>query len=442
MKQGLNQTAWLALAALAALALAGIGWWLLASPEPGGHRRAALPVSSQNITGFDIRSSGPASGAGMVALRIDSQGVWNLTAPIKDRADPDTVAKLIDAIGGIEAEQAISGVTDFRIYGLDQPQLTITVHQKNAKPVTLQVGAESPIPEMVYARVGEKPEVLVIPGGFKMNFSGEVGYLRDKRVISVTGEQLRELTFQIGRGQTYRAVQAGGIWRLAEPYREVIAPEQAAALINGLNGLYAHEFIDDPEREPEYGLDAPDYQLGMKLVDGREIALAAKKKGNDYYMRDSRRPALIRQINPEAFHFLNPAAPVRMNPKLVVYGKDQIKSIAFRMPGLTERTFRGRSLAELWEAVDRLVLPGAYYGGGPAQGAIEIDRFTGQWVAGLTLELKQPGPEKLTLSIYRHPDRPSDYLIATSERSYLLEAHTGEIDRLIQKGWSLAGKRD
>ncbi len=436
MKRGLHRTFGLA---LAALALAGIGWWLLADPES---ERPVLPVSAPAVTGLDIRQNDPDSGASTVVLRADSMGSWNLTAPLKDRADPDTVAKMIGAIAGIEAEQTVDGVTDYQTYGLDPPQLTITVHQKNIKPITLQVGAESLIPEMVYARVGDKPEVLVIPGGFKMNFSGEVGYLRDKRVVNLSGEQLRELTFRISGGPTYRAVQVGGIWRLAEPYREVIAPEQASAFINGLNGLYAHEFIDDPARKSEYGLDKPDYQLRMKLADGREIVLAAKKKGNDYYMRDSRRPAIIRQINPEAFSFLNPDAPVRMDPKLVAYGKDQVKSIAFRMPGLAEATLRGKDLEAIWKVVERVVVSGAYYGGRPGQGATVADGFSGQWMAGLEMELKQKDSPKLTISMHRHPDRPSDYLIAASERSYLLEAHTGEIDRLIQLGWSLAKKRD
>ncbi|MGE5605370.1 MAG: DUF4340 domain-containing protein, partial [Bacteroidota bacterium] len=229
---------------------------------------------------------------------------WVITVPVEDITDPGTISIMTASLKEIRTPTIIKNVVDLSEYGLDKPVLTIVIHLKQEKTVTLNFGSESPIPEMYYARLAEKQDVVVIGKDIKNNLSPKLAYLRERKVLNVAKEQVYELAIKANQGQVYRMVNTNGKWNLTEPYGKELLTKEINSIIDGLNALWTHENDDDLNNLAKYGLDQPRYQVDFKLVDGKSFSLIANKIGDDFYIFNSLRPTIIKQMNPEAFDFL------------------------------------------------------------------------------------------------------------------------------------------
>ena len=290
--------------AVIAIILGLIAWWLMATQETAVNKNLVLKLSETEIIGFDIVKTEENQKIEKISVQRDSGNDWIITAPVSDITDPETISLMITPLKWLTTPSIIKDVSDLSEFGLDRPSLSVTIKLQKGNPVTINFGAESPIPEMYYAQVAGRSEVVVIDKDIKNNLSPKLSYLRERKVLKVTREQVKELIVTKGREQVYRMVNHNGGWLLIEPYRVERVANVVNAIIDGLNTLWTHENDDDLDNLSKYGLDQPDYRIELKLTDGKSFSLIANKIGNDYYMLNSLRPTIIRQKNPEAFNFL------------------------------------------------------------------------------------------------------------------------------------------
>ncbi|NLY74614.1 MAG: DUF4340 domain-containing protein [Firmicutes bacterium] len=290
--------------AVIAIILGLIAWWLMATQETAVNKNLVLKLSETEIIGFDIVKTEENQKIEKISVQRDSGNDWIITAPVSDITDPETISLMITPLKWLTTPSIIKDVSDLSEFGLDRPSLSVTIKLQKGNPVTINFGAESPIPEMYYAQVAGRSEVVVIDKDIKNNLSPKLSYLRERKVVKVTREQVKELIVAKGREQVYRMVNHNGGWLLIEPYRVERVANVVNAIIDGLNTLWTHENDDDLDNLSKYGLDQPDYRIELKLTDGKSFSLIANKIGNDYYMLNSLRPTIIRQKNPEAFNFL------------------------------------------------------------------------------------------------------------------------------------------
>lgn len=285
--------------------LAIIAWRLTATQETALNKNLVFKISESDIIGFDITKVDEEQKTDKMSVRKNPDNNWVITAPVQDITDPGTIAIMIASLQGIRTPTIIKNVADLSEYGLSRPNLTVTIHLKKEKAVTIDFGVESPIPEMYYACLSGKRDVVVIGKDIKNNLSPKLAYLRERRVMKLTKEQVYELSVKIGQGQVYRMVNTNdGKWSLVEPFNKELLTKDINAIIDGLNALWAHENDDDLNNLAKYGLDQPQYHVELKLADGKSFSLIANKIDGDYYMFNSLRKTIIKQMNPDAFNFL------------------------------------------------------------------------------------------------------------------------------------------
>lgn len=282
------------------LILGAIAWWLMDTQETALNKYRVLNLSETDIIGFDITKEEDQK----ISVRLDSNNNWVITEPVKDITDPRTISIMFASLKGVTTPTIIKNVADLEEYGLDRPILTVTILLKKEKPVTIDFGSESPIPEMYYACLNKFGDVVAIGKDIKNNLSPNLSYLRERKVVDLTEAQVRQLTVKTGRGQVFSMINTDGVWNLSGPYQRELPVKLIKEIINGLNALWTHENDDDLNNLAKYGLDQPDYQLDIKLSDGQSFSLSANKVNHDYYMHHSLRPTIFKQMNPDAFNFL------------------------------------------------------------------------------------------------------------------------------------------
>ncbi len=301
MKTKIHSTLFLA---VVLILLAIIAWWLMSTQETAVNKSLVLNLTEVDILGFDITKTDLYQKTENLAVRKNSENNWVITAPVEDIADPGTISNMLASLKGIMTPTTIKNVADLSEYGLDLPSVTATVILKKGKKVTLNFGFESPIPEMYYAQLTGRKEIVVIGKDIKNNLSPELRYLRERKVVNVTREQIRKITINFKQSKVYRMVNSNGKWSLTEPYQKEPIDNTINAMIDGLNALWTHENDDDLNNLTKYGLDQPEYRIEFELTDGKKFSLIANKVNSDYYMLNSLRPTITRQKNPDAFNFL------------------------------------------------------------------------------------------------------------------------------------------
>lgn len=282
-----------------------IAWCLTATQETALNKNLILKLAESDILGFDITKVDEDQKIEKISVRKNPDHNWVITAPVEDITDPGTTSLMTASLKDIRTPTIIKNVVDLSEYGLDKPVLSVTIYLKQEKTVTLNFGSESPIPEMYYACLAGKRDVVAIGKDIKNNLSPKLAYLRERKVMNLTKEQVQELAVKIGQGQVYRMVNTNdGKWSLVEPFAKELLTKDINAIINGLNALWTHDNDDDLNNLAKYGLDQPQYQVELKLADGKSISLLANKINSDYYMINSQRKTIIKQVNPDAFNFL------------------------------------------------------------------------------------------------------------------------------------------
>lgn len=285
------------------LILGSIAWWLITTQETALNKYQVLDLSKSDIIGFDITKEEEHVKEEM-SIRLDSNNNWVITKPVKDITDPDTISIMFASLNNVTTPTIIKNVADLEEYGLDRPTLTVTILLKKEKPVTIDFGSESPIPEMYYACLNRSGNVVAIGKDIKNNLSPKLSYLRERKVVNLTEAQVRLLTIKTDQGQVFPMINTDGVWSLSGPYQKELSTEVIKEIINGLNALWTHENDDDLNNLVKYGLDQPDYQVDIKLSDGQSFSLSANKVNHDYYIHHSLRPTIFKQMNPDAFNFL------------------------------------------------------------------------------------------------------------------------------------------
>lgn len=206
-----------------------------------------------------------ASKPGAAASPADK--IWRIAQPIVVRADQGKVDGLLDKLHGLQAESfATDKAADLTTYGLDQPQLELTVYTtEHEGAITVQFGgAVKDDATKVYCRRKGSDTVLTVRSDALKDFNVPVNDLRDKKLADLNADDARQIAIGFAN-QPIRLAKEKDDWKLSEP--ETIAAEnsEVSNLLSTLTGLEVKEFVADVVTDPaKYGLDHPYYTIAVK----------------------------------------------------------------------------------------------------------------------------------------------------------------------------------
>ncbi|MBI5820791.1 MAG: DUF4340 domain-containing protein [Verrucomicrobia bacterium] len=206
-----------------------------------------------------------ASKPGAAASPADK--IWRIAQPIVVRADQGKVDGLLDKLHGLQAESfATDKAVDLTTYGLDQPQLELTVYTtEHEGAITVQFGgAVKDDATKVYCRRKGSDTVLTVRSDALKDFNVPVNDMRDKKLADLNADDARQIAISFA-SQPIRLAKEKDDWKLTEP--ETIQAEngEVSNLLTNLTGLEVKEFVADVVTDlAKYGLDRPYYTLTVK----------------------------------------------------------------------------------------------------------------------------------------------------------------------------------
>lgn len=215
--------------------LLGVAWWANKQPEPktdeGEPKTAVLKVNEDNLRQIDVVRQGETTRL----KRVDGNR-WEIVAAPPVRADDGAVAGLLRPLRELEASRVLTGAQNLADYGLHPPRAQVVLEQKDGKTVRLLLGDNAPAGGESYAKLEGDNRVFLIPAADRAALDVGASELRDKRLFTLSGEQLSRIELASGKGSTVLE-KAGGRWRMVQPVADRVDGGAAEELVSKLSGV-------------------------------------------------------------------------------------------------------------------------------------------------------------------------------------------------------------
>jgi hypothetical protein len=208
---------------------------------------------------------------------------WELSAPERDRVDPDKLKTILTAVPDIWAEQFVDKPKkDLAEYGLKDPEQTVQVTLPGGGTRTLLVGKTSrtkmrmvmrpsppgvPVPpqpqpvhdEYRYAKLQDNAQIFEIKAERLKDVFVAADTVRDPQVARFrTGDANRLEIDRPGQPKLVLAKEKDN-WKVEEPLKAEAENGKVTELLDKLSGLQAHDkdVIHEKGDGKKYGLDKP-----------------------------------------------------------------------------------------------------------------------------------------------------------------------------------------
>lgn len=198
-------------------------------------KRYAAVFDPEDITEIDI-----VRGNETVSLRRENTG-WRLASPVADRASPEIVDRLLMAIRFLEVRdrREADDPATLTECGLGAPRLRLDL--RGAENIRLDLGADTPLPDEIFARLGGQKAVLRIPGTIAELARAPVQSFRDPRLTDLVADDIEKFTVRRDDGEmTVRRER--GRWVIEKPVRADADPRAVREFLEPLLGLRITDF--------------------------------------------------------------------------------------------------------------------------------------------------------------------------------------------------------
>ena len=237
---------------------------------------------------------------GKVALAAES-GAWRITAPAQLPADDNRVNQLLWGARDLRAKEFVADDTKrLAQFGLDRPQVRLTVWEKDAKEPKTLLLAPAKEKGQAYATstggTGGSESVVLVEAKVLEDLTRSAQDLRDRSLFAAF--ETKDVTrVQIERkGQTLVLERTGEEeWQLVAPRRGKARGMRVSELVWAFRNLKWRELVatEAPEAA-RYGLEPPAATVTLSKKDGKVVVVLAvgKREKDDTYVRVPGQPQL------------------------------------------------------------------------------------------------------------------------------------------------------
>jgi len=224
--------------------------------------RPLLDISPAAVTGMVIVN-------GASEIRLEKRdGVWTITSPVEDRADPLIVAQILhaafsatplDRLPPKELKDAVS------LESLDLKPAKRSLTMLAPKPYVLKLGAEGAAKERLYAQVDSDPSVYLISSEPASLALVPAEKLRDRHPFASQPDRLSEIVLrrQGGSRQLSLRKTAKG-WEMETPLHADADPKAVGDWITGILSSSITTWLPPETDAASCGLDTPDAVLTLR----------------------------------------------------------------------------------------------------------------------------------------------------------------------------------
>jgi len=310
------------LAALVLLALLGGGVWYSnkrkAEEEKQGSKDTPkiLTVAEDQLAQLEIKR---ADGKSTTLKKTDK---WQITAPQALQADQDAVGSMVTAVGSLSADSVVEEKAgDVSSFGLNAPQVVLTVTKKDGKATTLKIGDEMATGSGFYAMIEGDPRLYTISSVSKTLFDKTPADLRDKRLVAFDADKLSRVELTAKGSSVEFGKNAQSEWQIVKPKPMRADNWAVEELVRKIKEAKMDAAVSEEDAKKAEGNFASGTKIAVARVSDaagtQEIEI--RKKENDYFAKGSA-VAGVHKVTAELGEGLDKALNDFRNRKLFEFG--------------------------------------------------------------------------------------------------------------------------
>ncbi len=343
--------------AIIVLILAGVAYWDTQRSEKKKvqeeKQKTLLELKKEDIS--EIKIDRPKDSVQLVASGKDR---WEITSPIKSRADEASVGRITSTFEKLQYKDIVDEQgKNLKEYQLDKPEATFNITLKQGKKYTLQVGARNPVLNINYVRVQNDPRVYSVEGEI-----GNVGTislldLRDKKLTDFNSEKAESVRVTTSQANVLFQKESGS-WKMNEPINSPASDSEVSSLLSSLEFLRATQFMDEPEYTQtanldRIGFDKPSGSVEITLEKGLKQKIDfGNKVGEQIYVRVEGNPSLA-MVSDSFSTFFNKKVDDWREKKLVVFNRFDVENVRIKQKGVQYDFTKGKEDSWIMNSPDK-----------------------------------------------------------------------------------------
>lgn len=332
--------------AIIVLMLAGVAYWDTQRSEKKKvqeeKQKTLLELKKEEITQIQITRAKDS-----VQLVASGKDRWEITSPIKTRADEASVGRITSTFEKLQYKDIVDEQgKNLKEYQLDKPETTFNIALKQGKKYSVQVGARNPVLNINYVRVQNDPRVYSVEGEI-----GNVGTislldLRDKKLTDFNSEKAESVRVTTPQANVLFQKESGS-WKMKEPINSPASDSEVSSLLSSLEFLRATQFMDAPEYTQtasldKIGFDKPSGSVDITLEKGLKQKIDfGNKVGEQIYVRVEGNPSLA-MVSDSFSTFFNKKVNDWREKKLVVFNRFDVENVRIKQKNVQYDFTKGK----------------------------------------------------------------------------------------------------
>ena len=264
---------------------------------------------------------------------------WEISSPIKWKANPYAIQQVLSQMQFIEKEIALnvenikSSGQSLSNYGFDTPFLTISLSTPY-KNYEFKIAETKNVKNKYYLLTPEHNYIYIITHEFIENISSTIDSIKSDQVFNIPLFKVKSLVLE--RTNPYnlkvRLTKKDGEWSFEIPIQTEADKLKTDKLLSSIASIRVDKFIDYSKQDtPLYGLGSPSAKITIEGYDNKETLLigeitTSSDNQTQYYAQLSKNPTLF-LISTEA---LDPLKSIQNNLRqksLLRFNADKLTSI-------------------------------------------------------------------------------------------------------------------
>ena len=208
----------------------------------------------------------------------DATGDWQLENPFHADADGEKVNQMLDDILNKRVKQNLE-VTGLTQYGLDTPNITLSLWTAGASPAATFLIGKKAINFSVYVKEKSEAHIFLIESSALDDLTKSPTDLRSRSVIKFNTETVSNIQIEhrddrlTSQHSTVNCEKRGNTWLVTHPIEAKADAEEIETLLSELRALQVSTFEADtveanvPVRLENSGLDTPRLQIALTDAD-------------------------------------------------------------------------------------------------------------------------------------------------------------------------------
>jgi hypothetical protein len=263
-----------------AAAIGGAALWVTRDTEKKAEQKEKSAKLFDGLDKAKVRQVKLVSAGKLVALatRADASAPWKIAEPVAADADASTVDAVVNGVADFKQKSEL-GEADPKQYGLDRPNLVVSLKTEDGKESSVEIGESNPFDSSIYLRKDGEKTVRIADGWTKSPFEKQLLDLRDKRVLHLDDTAEVRRVEVAGVAPAYTLEKDGVSWKMLAPQKDAADTATADRVTTALKSLHATTIA----AESAAGAALKQYGLSPAKITVRLTVAAAG--GKDTYRR-------------------------------------------------------------------------------------------------------------------------------------------------------------